>query len=305
MRGLASTLSLRPIEELEILEEDGIEIIDSELLAAFPDIRVLILPKTIKCIEENAFSNNTVLETVKYAGSPSMWDEIDIAEQGNENLFNAELIFLEEDEVADTTEPEEVITEYSISDGVCSIDESLLSSYADLEILNIPVSVTEISANAFINNNALKTVNYAGTEEQWNDISISSEGNDNLFNAEITFEEEESTEEELTTEEETIEEDVTEEELTEDESLAGDNDEEISSDEGESTETSSIEIETDTVPIESEEPSCDSDNFVTPVKEETIEEEASSSDEENPESESPESTEETQSESSEEVTQEA
>lgn len=307
----ASTLSLRPIEELEILEEDGIEIIDSELLAAFPDIKVLILPKTIKCIEENAFSNNTVLETVKYAGSPSMWDDIDIAEQGNENLFNAELIFLEEDEVADTTESEEVITEYSISDGVCSIDESLLSSYADLEILNIPVSVTEISANAFINNSVLKTVNYAGTEEQWNDISISSEGNDNLFNAEITFAEEESTDEELTTEEETIEEeeiieeDVTEEELTEDESLAGDNDEEINSDEEESTETSPIEIETDTVPIESEEPSCDSDDFVTPVKEETTEEEVSSSDEENPESESSESTEETQSESSEEVTEEA
>ena len=91
------SLSLRAVEEIEIFEDDEIEVIDADLLASFPDLKILTIAKTVKSIEANAFINNTKLETVYYNGSESAWNEISIAEEGNENLFNAEIIFLEED----------------------------------------------------------------------------------------------------------------------------------------------------------------------------------------------------------------
>lgn len=339
---VASTLSLRVIEEIEILEEDGIEIIDADLLAGYPDLKVLILPKTIRGIEENAFANNSLLETVKYAGSPSQWDAIEIAESGNENLFKAELICLEEDEIIEEeiVEEVEVITEYSISDGVSKIDETMLSKLTDLETITIPVSVVEISTNAFVNNTKLVTVNYLGTEEEWSLVVISSEGNDSLFNANITFAECEDTEDELI-DSELVEDELTDEELVNDETVVDDSetsesgddtseettDESVSdettdtilpdcsedetSDESseeitdevveETTEQPSIEIQEDTIPIETEEPSASSEDYVAPVKEETIEDEPASSEEDTPEPEVTESTEEEVSESSEET----
>ena len=238
---VASTLSLRVIEEIEILEEDGIEIIDADLLAGYPDLKVLILPKTIRGIEENAFANNSLLEIVKYAGSPSQWDAIEIAESGNENLFKAELICLEEDEIIEEeiVEEVEVITEYSISDGVSKIDETMLSELTDLETITIPVSVVEISANAFVNNTKLVTVNYLGTEGEWSLVVISSEGNDSLFNANITFAECEDTEDELI-DSELVEDELADEELVNDETVVEDSetiDDELTNDDSETSES--------------------------------------------------------------------
>lgn len=358
---VASTLNLRVIEEIEILEEDGIEIIDADLLAGYPDLKVLILPKTIRGIEENAFANNSLLEIVKYAGSPSQWDAIEIAESGNENLFKAELICLEEDEIIEEeiVEEIEIITEYSISDGVSKIDETMLSKLTDLETITIPVSVVEISANAFVNNTKLVTVNYLGTEGEWSSVVISSEGNDSLFNANITFAECEDTEDELIDSElveddtELVEDELTDEELVNDETVVEDSetiDDELTNDDSETsesgddtseettdesvsdettdmilpdssedetsdesseeitdevveetTEQPSIEIQEDTIPIETEEPSASSEDYVAPVKEETIEDEPASSEEDTPEPEVTESTEEEVSESSEET----
>lgn len=51
----------------------------------------------------------------------------------------------------------------------------------------IPKSVKTIEESAFLNNDYLKNVYYAGTEKQWKEIKIAKKGNEDLLNAAIHF----------------------------------------------------------------------------------------------------------------------
>jgi hypothetical protein len=53
------------------------------------------------------------------------------------------------------------------------------ASYPKIETVYIPASVTEIGARAFENCKSLKTINFGGTEEQWNAITFGEYWNDN------------------------------------------------------------------------------------------------------------------------------
>ena len=57
---------------------------------------------------------------------------------------------------------------------------------SELNTITIPKSVTKIGNNAFGNCYEIADVNYKGSEEQWNSISISG-GNTCLTNAAIHF----------------------------------------------------------------------------------------------------------------------
>ena len=63
---------------------------------------------------------------------------------------------------------------------------------AEFETVFIPDTITEIGANAFEGCDYLETVNYIGTEEQWNAITIG-ENNDALVNADKVFDYNEDT----------------------------------------------------------------------------------------------------------------
>ncbi|MBR4892719.1 MAG: leucine-rich repeat protein, partial [Clostridia bacterium] len=58
--------------------------------------------------------------------------------------------------------------------------------YAEFETILIPDTIVEIEENAFYGCDYLETVNYIGTQEQWNAITIG-ENNDALINAEKVF----------------------------------------------------------------------------------------------------------------------
>ena len=73
-----------------------------------------------------------------------------------------------------------------IPDSVTSIGPSVFSYCASLSSIVIPNSVTEISWEAFYECTSLADVYYAGTEEQWNAISIDS-NNDALYSATIHY----------------------------------------------------------------------------------------------------------------------
>jgi len=57
-----------------------------------------------------------------------------------------------------------------ITDNVTSIGKQTFSNCFHLESVTIPVSVTSIGNNAFANCSYLSTINYCGTEEQWQAI---------------------------------------------------------------------------------------------------------------------------------------
>ena len=78
------------------------------------------------------------------------------------------------------------LTNITVGDSVTSIGEYAFYSCSSLTSITLPDSVTHIGDSAFWNCTSLTKVYFAGTEEQWNNISIGSY-NDNLLNATIVF----------------------------------------------------------------------------------------------------------------------
>lgn len=78
------------------------------------------------------------------------------------------------------------IAQIKIPSSVTSIGEHAFEG-CFLSYIDIPDSVTSIEENAFFGCSDLKTVNFRGTKEQWDAISIADEGNEYLKNATINF----------------------------------------------------------------------------------------------------------------------
>ena len=78
------------------------------------------------------------------------------------------------------------LTNITIPDSVTNIETYVFSNCSNLTNITIPESVTSIENSAFYNCSNLTTVNYRGTQEQWNEITI---GYDNSYfkNATINY----------------------------------------------------------------------------------------------------------------------
>ena len=63
------------------------------------------------------------------------------------------------------------VTGIIIPNGMTTIGQIGLGYYPKLQCIVIPESVTSIGNYAFLNCSSLSTINYKGTEEQWNRIS--------------------------------------------------------------------------------------------------------------------------------------
>ncbi|MEE1291319.1 MAG: leucine-rich repeat protein, partial [Spirochaetota bacterium] len=75
-----------------------------------------------------------------------------------------------------------------ISDGVTGIDGSVFNLCENLTSIVLPDSLTFISKDAFGECDKLTTVNYKGTQEQWEQINIEDYDNSSLKNAIINYE---------------------------------------------------------------------------------------------------------------------
>ena len=75
------------------------------------------------------------------------------------------------------------LTSITIPDSVTFIGNGTFNGCTNLISIIIGKGVSIIDSNAFINCNAITTVYYTDTEEQWNKISINKTGNTPLFNA--------------------------------------------------------------------------------------------------------------------------
>ncbi len=75
----------------------------------------------------------------------------------------------------------------TIPDGVAYIANNLFNGCTSLTEVNLPVTINSIQNCAFDNCTNLKRINYAGTEENWSEISIDSD-NEGLSNVTICYE---------------------------------------------------------------------------------------------------------------------
>ena len=72
------------------------------------------------------------------------------------------------------------LTSIEIPSGVTSIGSYAFYKCTSLTSVVIPDGVTSIKPNAFYGCTSLKTINYTGTEEQWNSISKGTDWNKNV-----------------------------------------------------------------------------------------------------------------------------
>ncbi len=79
------------------------------------------------------------------------------------------------------------LTEISLTDQVTSIGPSAFDSCGNLAKISLPVALTSIGDSAFKACTGLTDVNYAGTQQQWDQIQIGSADNGYLKNAAIHF----------------------------------------------------------------------------------------------------------------------
>ena len=66
-----------------------------------------------------------------------------------------------------------LIPSLNIPEGVTEIKDETFSGNSSLSVLTLPASVTNIGSAVFMFDENLKTVNYAGTIDQWNAIEKS------------------------------------------------------------------------------------------------------------------------------------
>ena len=78
------------------------------------------------------------------------------------------------------------LNDVTIPNSVTSIERQAFSWCSALTSVTIPSSVTSIGDLAFYGCTNLKTVNYKGTQEEWNKITIGT-SNESLTNATINY----------------------------------------------------------------------------------------------------------------------
>ena len=69
------------------------------------------------------------------------------------------------------------VTGITLPNGATTISKNVFSTYPNLQIVVIPEGVTSIGNKVFYNCSKLTTINYTGTEEQWNAISKGTDWN--------------------------------------------------------------------------------------------------------------------------------
>ena len=135
-----------------IIIPNGATSIGGEVFRTYPNLQTVVIPEGVTSIDNNAFyycsslTSITIPEAVTFIG--------DWAFQNCSSL-----------------------TSVTISEGVTSISRHAFSDCTSLTSVTIPSSVTSIGGSAFDGCSSLKTINYTGTEEQWNAISKGTDWN--------------------------------------------------------------------------------------------------------------------------------
>ena len=118
----------------------------STIVNDFPNLQTITIPSSVTSIGSRAFYGCTSLTSITIPDS--------VTSIGNYAFYGCSRL-----------------TSITIPEGVTSIGNSAFYKCTGLKSIIIPESVTFIGQDAFYNCISLKTINYTGTQVQWNAIS--------------------------------------------------------------------------------------------------------------------------------------
>ena len=157
----------------EVVIGDDVTSIGSYAFNSCPVLETVSIGVGVTSIGNFAFSCDTALQNITVSEENTYFTAVDN-------------ILFSKDGTVIYRYPHDGSTEYEIPDGVTSIGIDAFGNVETLTSITIPVSLTTVSWYAFDGCSALTDVYYAGSESEWDAISIGSE-NDELTGAVIHY----------------------------------------------------------------------------------------------------------------------
>lgn len=170
-----------------ITVKDGTETIAAYAFGEIDGLVGVVLPNSVKMLEEGAFygctnlSSINIPENIEYIGSAAITDTAWFDEYLNNQKDT--LIYIGKCLLGYSGDRSS-ITEITIKDGTTMICEGAFYGCANLTSITIPKELNYIDFMALGGCSNLKTINYKGSEEEWNEISKAPQGGPD--NSEIT-----------------------------------------------------------------------------------------------------------------------
>lgn len=143
---------------------DSVLSIDYRAFASCESLENVVIGAGVTYIEEGAFRSCKSLKNIEVSKDNSSFTSVDGV------LFNKDKTELLKYPTGSSN------TTYTVPDSVTTIGYRAFDYSASLESIVIGAGVTHIGENAFKNCTALKDVYYKGTQEQWNQVVIETEG---------------------------------------------------------------------------------------------------------------------------------
>ena len=142
-------LNGEPIEG-QVTVPDGVTEIGAYTFALFPKMTSIVLPKSLKVIEKNAFATRKcpLLQTVEYTGTIADWCGIKLEE--DTGWYNVENI---------RVNGEWIEGEVAVPEGVSKIGDRCFCLFKKMTAITLPDSLTSIGKYAFAGCTSLKRIN--------------------------------------------------------------------------------------------------------------------------------------------------
>lgn len=154
-----------------ITVKDGTEAIEAGAFAEKKELIGVVLPNSVKTLEEGAFygctnlSSINIPDSVEYVGYDAFQGTAWLNNQNDGVVYIGKILYCYKGEMPSNT----TIT---VKEGTTSIAGICFAECTNLISITIPKSVTYIGMGAFYMCDNLKTINYKGSKEDWNNITI-------------------------------------------------------------------------------------------------------------------------------------
>ena len=147
---------------------DSIEAIEDGAFFYCKSLTSITIPDSVTSIGKSAFSSCESLTSITIPDSvEAIGDSVFASCKGLTSITLSNSITSIGKEAFDSCSS---LTSLTIPDGVTSIGKSAFDGCSSLTSITIPASVTSIGDWVFYNTTKLKTINYRGTEEQWDEL---------------------------------------------------------------------------------------------------------------------------------------